>query len=396
MNYNYEALDKCGNRIRGVQEADSDRHARLLLRERGITPLQVSIEKTNGINTVRLPLANWVNLTRQMADMTEAGLTLEETLNTVINQTHHEKTRKILTHILSHVMSGQSLSAAIRECGARTPDVYIPLISAGENSGQIQKVLHKLADFLEARQALSQKILLAMIYPMVISVVAIIVVTAMMIWVVPQVISVFTSSHQALPFLTQALIVFSNLLRAYGLYGLAILAGGTYLFYRTLQNPVFKKKWHILLLDLPLVGQLLLDAQAGRLAETLAILVNSGVPLLQSLHYGHDVLTLLPLRDAMTDVTQKIREGASFGKSLQSSGLFPVSMVNMVTSGESSGRLGDMLEQSAKQHQRTLQHSVTLLTSILEPALILTMGGVVLTIVLAIMMPIFNMNAMIK
>jgi general secretion pathway protein F len=403
--YKYEALDETGQVRKGVQEADSERQVRQNLRERNMVAIQVDamLEKSGVAN--QIPVSGWRKslspaqlslLTRQLANLIGAGLTIEETLNALIEQAEVERQRQILAGIRSQVLAGQPLSRAMEDFPQVFPPVYLSLVRAGEMSGQLNKVLQRLADYIEERQVMRQKVLLAFIYPAMITLVALLVVTGLLTYVVPQVVSVFRDTHQSLPLLTRALIALSDFLRATGLYwlvGLALAAWGSQ---RALRNEAIKLRFHRALLNTPLIGRFLRDTNASRLASTLAILANSGVPLLTAMQAGAGVVTLLPLRHAIEEAARMVREGGSLSKSLGKGKLLPPAMIHLIASGEASGKLGQMLEQSASQQSQLVQQRLAILTGLLEPLLILVMGTVVLLIVLAILMPIFEMNQLIK
>ena len=403
--YKFEALDPTGRLRKGVLEADNERQARQALREQNMVALQVQalLEDTSspthkkasawrrGLSSAQLSL-----LTRQLANLIGAGLTIEETLNALIEQAENERSRQILAAIRSQVLSGQPLSKAMEAHPQVFPAVYLALVSAGEDSGQLNQVLQRLADYIEERHALRQKILLAFIYPAVVTLVAILVVGGLLTYVVPQVVAVFRDSHQTLPWLTRALIALSDFLRATGVFWLAGLLVAAWAARRALHNPALKFRFHQFLLRVPTLGRFVRDANAARLASTLAILANSGVPLLVALQAGANVVLNLPLRRAVEDAARMVREGASLSKSLGRGKLFPPAMIHLIASGEASGKLGQMLDQSARQQSQMMGQRLAVLTGLLEPLLILAMGGVVLIIVLAILLPIFEMNQLIK
>lgn len=406
--YKYEALDETGQVRKGVQEADSERQVRQNLREQNMVAIQVDamLEKSGVAGaSSQTPVSGWRKslspaqlslLTRQLANLIGAGLTIEETLNALIEQAEVERQRQILAGIRSQVLAGQPLSKAMESFPLVFPPVYLSLVRAGEISGQLNKVLQRLADYIEERQVMRQKVLLAFIYPAMITLVALLVVTGLLTYVVPQVVAVFRDTHQSLPLLTRALIALSDFLRATGIFWLIGLTIAVWAGKRALRNEAIKLRFHRALLNAPLIGRFLRDTNASRLASTLAILANSGVPLLTAMQAGAGVVTLLPLRYAVEEAARKVREGGSLSKSLGKGKLLPPAMIHLIASGEASGKLGQMLEQSASQQSQLVQQRLAILTGLLEPLLILVMGGVVLLIVLAILLPIFEMNQLIK
>lgn len=402
--FKYQALDASGKTHSGVLEEDSARQARLTLRSRGLVPLQVEVvsEKPaagtratprlrRGLSTAQLSL-----LTRQLATLSGANLTVEEILNTLIEQAESQYVKQVLAGVRGEVLAGQTLARAMSRFPSVFPELYRTLVDAGERSGQLAKVMLRLADYTEERQALRQKVGLAFIYPAIVSIVAILVVTGLVTYVVPQVVGVFQNTRQALPLLTRALIGFSGFLRATGIFWLAGIVAGVWLFARALRQPALRMQFDRFLLRVPVVGRLIRGINTARLASTLAILVGSGVPLLTALQAGVGVVSNLPMRRAVEDAEKRVREGASLSRSLAQSKLFPPLMVHLIASGEASGTLGNMLERAAAQQTQEMEGNVATLTSLLEPMLILVMGVVVLVIVLAILLPIFELNTLVK
>ena len=308
--YKFEAIDPAGRMHKGVLEADNERQARQMLREQDRVALQVEALLENATSSMQKKAGGWRRglssaqlslLTRQLANLIGAGLTIEETLNALIEQAENERSRQILAAIRSQVLSGQPLSRAMEAHPQVFPAVYLALVKAGEDSGQLNHVLQRLADYIEERHALRQKILLAFIYPAVVTLVAILVVGGLLTYVVPQVVAVFRDSHQTLPWLTRALIGLSDFLRATGVFWLAGLVLAAWTARRALRNPALKFRFHQFLLRVPTLGRFVRDANAARLASTLAILANSGVPLLAALQAGANVVLNLPLRQAVED-----------------------------------------------------------------------------------------------
>lgn len=403
--YQFEALDADGRVKKGVLEADSERQARQSLREQNMVALQVAamLDATGKTTTQKktiwrqgLSSAQLSLLTRQLANLIGAGLTIEETLNALIEQSETEKTRHILAGIRGQVLAGQALSGAMESYPFVFPSVYLSLVRAGEQSGQLNQVLQRLADYIEERHAMRQKVMLAFIYPAVLTLVAVLVVGGLLTYVVPQVVAVFRDSHQTLPWLTRALIALSDFLRATGVFWLAGLALAAWSARQSLKNEAVKFRFHLFQLRIPVIGRFVRDANAARLASTLAILANSGVPLLTALQAGAGVVEHLPLRRAVEDAARMVREGTSLSRALGHGKLFPPAMIHLIASGEAGGRLGPMLDQSARQQSQMMQQRLAVLTGLLEPLLILAMGAVVLVIVLAILLPIFEMNQLIK
>lgn len=404
--FEYEALTAAGQTTRGVVEGDGERQIRGQLREQGLTPLRVTaIQQTRAGATGGRSGATWGRaitgpqlalLTRQFATLVHAGLTIEESLNALIEQSEERRVRTVMAGVRARVLEGQSLSRAMTGFPNAFPPIYVHMVDAGEQSGRLDEVLERLADYTEHRQALQQKVVLAFVYPGIVTLVAIAVVTGLLVFVVPQVTQVFINSGQTLPWATRTLIGISHFVRAGGILwpiGVAVIAL-TIRF--ALRQPQLRRRWHARLLRLPLLGRLVRGLNSARLASTLGILVSSGLPLLTALHYAVQVVMNIPMREAVEDAVRSVREGGSLSRALARPKLFPPLLIHLIASGEASGRLDLMLNRAAEAQTRDLENWVSVLTTLLEPVLILVMGAVVLFIVLAILLPIFDMNQLIK
>jgi len=402
--FRYEALNEAGQISQGVIEADGLRQARLRVRELGLVTVAVHpVSQENldsgegrrwqwrgGISSAQLSL-----LTRQLATLLEAGLTIEQAFSALIEQSESEAVRQVLAGVRAELLAGHTLAQAMAHYGRVFPDIYRALVKAGEASGELGRVMLRLADYTESRQALRQKVGLAFVYPAIVTLVALVVVTGLLMYVVPQVVGVFQQTHQTLPLLTRLLIGLSALLQASWFYLLGSLVGAGFAINFLLRREEIRFKWHSRLLRLPVIGRLLRGINTARMASTLAILSGSGVPLLVSLQAAAGVVANLPMKRALEDATRKVREGAGLSRALAVSGLFPPILIHLIASGEASGRLDAMLERAAAQQEQEVGNYTSVLTAMLEPLLILLMGGVVLTIVLAILLPIINMNQMV-
>ncbi len=401
--FHYKAFDGAGHAVQGVIEADNLRLARQQLRESGLTVLDAAaitqdahaapdqgFRLRRGISAAQLGL-----MTRQLATLLEAGLPLEQSLSALIEQTEAETVRRVLAGVRAEVLGGSTLAKSMERYGTVFPEVYLALVRAAESSGNLVKVMNRLADYTESRHEMQQKVGLAFVYPVIVTLVALVIVSVLLVYVVPQVAGVFQSSRQTLPLLTRMLMFTSNLvLNAWPYLLLASIAaafGGRAL----LKQEEVRLRWHLWLLRLPVLGRLLRGINTARMASSLAILVGSGVPLLTALREAARVVANLPMQRALEETSLKVREGVTLSRALAASGLFPPILVHLIASGESSGKLDSMLERAAIQQEREVGGFVTLLTSLLEPVLILAMGVVVLIIVLAILMPIIDMNQMV-
>ncbi len=405
--FHYQALDTTGRALRGVVEADTLRQARSSLRESGLTILAVEAVSQEGIKSDAGFFGSWrrgssissaqLNLvTRQLATLLNAGLTLEQALSAVIEQSESEAARQILAGVRAELLAGQTLAQAMGKYETVFPDIYRALIRAGEASGELGKVMLRLADYTESRQMLRQKVVLAFVYPAIVTIVALLVVTGLLVYVVPQVVGVFQQSHQTLPLLTRLLIGLSALIQAFGIYIFIALIAAGFGVRAMLRQEALRYQWHLRLLRLPIIGRLVRSVNTARMASTLAILVGSGVPLLTALSAAAGVVQNLPMKRAVEEASKKVREGVGLSRALAASKLFPPILVHLIASGEASGRLDSMLERAATQQEQEVSGFTSVLTSLLEPVLILVMGGVVLLIVLAILMPIIDMNQMVR
>jgi general secretion pathway protein F len=399
--FRYQAYNVEGKLHKGVLEADSARQARSLLRDQGLTPHRVEVIAANDpaagarFRPVSLSTAELTQLTRGLASLLEAGLTVEQAFNALIEQAENERVRQVLAALRGEVIAGNTVAKALNSFPGVFSELYRTLVAAGESSGQLPRVLSKLADYLEERQQLRAKLSLALIYPAIVMGVALAVVGALLVYVLPQVVQVFQHAHQQLPWLTRALIAFSGFLQATWMLWLALAVAAAVALRVALRRERSREAIHRSLWRAPLVGRLLRHLDATRLAATLSILVGSRVPILQSLEAGTGVMTLLPMRAALTTAARGVREGMPLARALGATAAFPPVMVHLIASGETSGRLDDALERAARQQQNDIAIRLAAFAALFEPVMILIMGGVVLTIVLAILLPIFELNQLI-
>lgn len=395
--FRYQALDSRGRRGKGTLESDGPRQARAQLRARGLTPESLEeireTEKTAGQGRAITP-STLALTTRQLAVLLEAGLTLEEALNLLIEQAEDQRLSAVLTTVRAEVRGGQSLGRAMAGQPNAFDPLYRAIVEAGEHAGALARVMDRLAGWLEGREALRQKWLAAMAYPVIVSVVALLMLIGLLTYVTPQVLQVFAHSKAVLPLPTRILLGASNFLKWAWPFLLAAIAGLVWLMRRLLSQPATRLRIHAAWLHLPLVGRLLRTTDTARFADTLAILAGAGVPLLTALSAAAGVLTNEALKRQATEAAARVREGMNLSRSLSQGGFSPV-LTRLIASGEASGRLPEMLEKAARQQSQELDRRLTRLTSLLEPALILAMGAMVLAIVLAILLPIFEMNQII-
>jgi general secretion pathway protein F len=403
--YSYVAVDADGRTRRGVVEAEAPRQARAGLRNAGLVPVELAAldpeAQARGpgrwlARRHRLSGAELSLTTRRFALLLEAGLTIEQCLDALIEQAQDESSGRILAAVRAEVLSGQSLAAALDQVPSSFPDIYRALVSTGEQSGDLASVMSRLADYLESRRAMAQSAGLALLYPAIVAGVALLIVAGLLTYVVPQVVQVFQHSRQELPFLTRAMLWLSAALQgSWPFIGVAVAAIAV-AARAAWSSQSWRARWQARLLKLPILGPLLQGIATARLAATLAILVSSSVPLLQALAAGARVLGILPLRAAVEEAARLVREGSSLSRALDRRKLFPPIFIHLVASGEASGRLAHMLQQAARHQEIENERRIRLLTGILEPLVIVTMGLVVLLIVLAILLPIIEMNQLVR
>jgi general secretion pathway protein F len=402
--YRYQAIDELGVAQNGVIDADSPRAARAALRSQKLLPLQVdSISTqldTHGTISARrfgdrLSSAELALFTRQLASLLEAGLPLEQSLAALLDQAERHYMRDLIASIKTQIATGASLSQALSQHPRDFSDIHRALVYSGEQIGQLPRVLSRLADHIERRNALTQKIRLAFTYPAIVTVVAFAIVLFLLTYVVPQIVSVFANTKQKLPLLTVLMLGVSDFVRHYGWMVVLTLAAAGIGWHRALRNPALKLRWHTWLLTAPLYGKFERSLNTARFASTLAITTGSGVPILQALQTSSNTLSNMALRAQTDEATASVREGVSLASALSVHKHFPAMLIHMIRAGETTGELPAMLERAAQAQEQDLERRALIMASLLEPALILVMGIVVLLIVLAVLMPIIEINQLI-
>jgi general secretion pathway protein F len=400
--FEYTALDAAGKECKGILEGDTPRHIRQLLRERALLPVAVSevAHKEAGRQRTfslirRVSPADVTLLTRQLATLVRAGLPLEESLLAVSQQSEKPRVQSILLGVRTKVMEGHTLADGLAEFPRVFPEIYRATVSAGEQAGHLDSVLERLAEYTESREQIRQKILAALLYPIVLTVMCFIIVAALLTWVVPKVIAVFEASKAKLPLITRMLIGTSHFLRENGLWLLLAAVLAVILFRRWLRDPRARRRFHRLVLRLPLAGKLVRGFNTARFTRTFSILSASSVPVLEALRISGEVVTSLPMRDAVLEAAERVREGAPIGRSLGVSRLFPPMTIHLISSGESSGELEAMLAQAADSQDRELDALMAAMVGLLGPMLIVVMGLFVMGIVFAMLLPIFRMDDLI-
>lgn len=399
--FRYRALNLDGREISGTLQADTQKQARSLLRQQGLFPLEVAAEgqrerRLAAFGRQRIPAAALVVLTRQWATLLDAGLPVAQALAALHEQADEARVKGTLAGIRHALIGGHSLHQALADFPESFDERYRAVIEAGERTGRLAEVMGRLADMLEAGHALRQKLVQSLIYPALIVAVALLVVVGLMTWVVPQVVAVFQQGKQTLPWLTRLLLLGSDFFRQTWPVLLAAVVGGVWLGRRLLRQASVRRRWHRRLMRLPGLGRLLVAVDAARMAQTLAVLIGSGVPILGALEASRRVMRLEPLRDGIAQAGERVREGGSLHRGLTAAGGFPPVLLHMIASGEASGRLPEMLERCARQQQAEVANRLAVAVGILEPLLILGMGGVVMAIVLAILQPIIEINQLLR
>jgi len=400
--FSYEALDAAGAPQRGVLQADTPRGARTALRERGLVPLAVEpvtdatpggglAPRRRALSTGQLAL-----FARQLATLAAAGLPLEESLAALSEQDAEPRARAIVAQLRARVMEGRSLAAALGEFPDSFDAVFRASVAAGESSGRLDHALSRLADDAEARESLARSLWMALAYPLLLTAVATAVAGGLLVYVVPQVVSVFQNLRQELPWATRALIAMAGAVRDYGMVALFCVALAAIFGRLALRRDAVRATRDRWLLRVPLAGRLVRAADTARAARTLATLAASGVPVLEAMNLAAATVRNLPMQSALKRAAARVREGGGFARALAESGYFPPVALRLIASGEKSGRLGAMLEQAARAQQREVEGLLGALVAVLGPAVILAVGALVLFIVLAILLPIFELNQLVQ
>lgn len=400
--FEYVALDVNGRQHKGLIEADSPRQARQLLRDKQWSPLEVKQARSredsgsggfsfgHGLSARDLAL-----VTRQLATLVQAALPIEEALRAAAAQASSQRIKSMLLAVRARVMEGHSLAAALREYPSAFPELYRATVAAGEHAGHLGLVLDQLADYTDQRQQSRQKIQLALLYPVILLVASLAIVVLLLGYVVPDVVKVFVNTGQDLPALTTGLIATSEAVQRWGwLMLLGIVAAGVAMRL-ALRDPNIKRRWHAIILRIPLVGRLARATNTARFASTLAILTRSGVPLVDALGIAAAVIGNLRIRERVVEAAQRVREGGSLTRALDATGEFPPMMLHMIASGEKSGELDQMLARTAGNQENDLAAQISLLVGLFEPFMLVFMGAVVLVIVLAILLPILSLNQLV-
>ena len=396
--FRFEAVDAKGRLRQGLLDADNARAVRDRLRADGLIPTAVDVAPERGGAPARARIAApaLALLTRQLATLVQSGMPLDQSLVAVAEQADDASVAKLVDALRTHVLSGESLPAAMSRYPRTFTPLYRGLIAAGTETGRLPDVLARLADYLDARLALRQRFTVALIYPALVTIIAIGVIAVLVTYVVPQVVSVYQQSRQTLPWLTQALIATSAFLRETAWAWLACAVALIVALTVALRREPSRARLHAWWLRVPCAGRLIASLDTARFASTLAILVGSGTPLLRALDAAADVMRMLPLSRAARAAAILVREGVSLSRALKEQRVFPPVLVHLIANGEQSGTLAPMLERAAAELERDAERRLAWLAALIQPTLIVAMGAIVLVLVLAVMLPIVTMNQLVR
>lgn len=395
--YQYLALKANGRPSKGIIEADSERQARQLLREQGLIPTQVTgLKKTKKKKRIRaFPAQDLCLMTRQLATLLAAGIPLEEALRGVGEQSTKESIRALVFGVRAKVLEGYGLAQAMEEEPQAFPELYRATIAAGEQTGKLDMVLEKLADYTEYQQHTRQKIQQAMIYPLVMVVVSVSIISFLLAFVVPKIIEVFNSSGQVLPPMTQVLITLSAFIQKDGIWLFLLTMLGLWSFKRSLNKPQVRRKWHQTLLKIPGLSFLLTTVNIARYTHTFSILFAAGVSVLETMRVSSSLITNMIIRERFDLATIQVKEGMSISQALQETTFLNPMAIHLIASGEKSGQLSPMMERAALHLDNEVRRLIDTMMTLLEPMIIIFMGGVILFIVLATLLPIFSMEQLV-
>jgi len=399
--FTYEILDEKGRKRSGVLEADSARQVRQQLRDKGWTPLLVeaSVEKEQRAQrsafSRSISAADLALITRQIATLIHSGLPVEEALRAVARQSEKQRISAMVLAIRAKVVEGHTLAFALEQFPGSFPELYRATVAAGEKSGHLDLVLEELADYTERRHDLLRTVRGALIYPIILVLFSFTIVTVLLTVAVPKIVGVFERNNQELPWMTQWLIATSDFVQAWWYLLVLVPVAGVFIFRSAMKNEATRKRFHAFLLRAPVIRRLVRGTDSARFASTLSILTSSGVPLVDALRIAGQVTSNLCIRDAVKHASVKVQEGASLNRSLDQNGYFPPMMIQMIASGESSGELDTMLSRAAKSQEKDLQVMISAFLALFGPLVLVLMAVLVFGIVIAMMLPIINMNQMI-
>jgi general secretion pathway protein F len=401
--FRFEAVDASGKTRRGLVDADTARQVRDRLRADGLFPTDIAVADIGGeaaatarVGWLRLPAAQVALATRQLATLVHSGMPLDQALGAISDQADDARAARLFAEVRTQVAAGETFAGALARWPHTFSDLYRALVGVAAETGQLADVLARLADYLEAREKQKQQFTIALIYPVLVTLIALAVIAVLLTYVVPQIVSVYAQSRQTLPWLTQALIGVSGFVREawWIIVALIVIAAmGTAIGNR---SEAFRASWQRALLRAPVLGRLAVAIDTARFASTLAILTASGAPLLRALDAARDVVWLLPIRSAARSAALLVREGVSLARALKEQRLFPPVLIHLTANGEASGSLAPMLERAAAELEREAERRMSWFAALLQPALIVGTGAIVLVLVLAVMLPIVSMNQLVR
>lgn len=401
--FDYQAVDSKGKLRKGVIEGDTPRQVRNLLREQGLMPTEVvqSLKKQVNKSGKKTGQANKVSaadlalITRQIATLVESGLPIEEALMAVGEQCEKNSQKSMIMAVRTKITEGFGLAESMGEFPQVFSQLYRAMVAAGEKSGHLENVLNRLADYTEQRQHMRSQLIQALVYPVIMTVVAIGVISILLTVVVPKIVVQFEHMGQGLPDTTLALIAVSEFVQNYGLILVVLMMLSSIVFAKLMAKPAFKFSYHQKLLTIPLVGKVVKGLNTARFARTLSILTASAVPLLESMKIAGEVLDNVYIKQKVKESADMVREGSSLRVALDQTKLFPPMMLHMIASGEKSGELESMLGRAADNQDKQFEALMNISIKAFEPALMVTMAVVVLFIVLAILQPILQLNTLV-
>lgn len=399
--FDYVALDGRGKKVSGVLEADSSRLVRQALRDKGLFPVDINQTKEKRQSSgsfsfaPNMSVADLSLMTRQLATLIGSGMPLEESLRALAEQSEKPKVKSMVMAIRSKVLEGYSLADALTEFKRAFPPLYRATVAAGEKSGNLDLVLNRLADYVEDQHETNKKVKQSAVYPALLVIISISVVVFLLNSVIPKILGVITKKGAELPKPTQIVIGLSEFLQAYWIHMIVAAALVFILFTLWNKNTERRKKTHAVLLKLPLLGKISRGFSSSRYASTLAILTSSGVPLVEAMHIGNEVVENLVIKESLVVAAKKVSEGGSLSVALKETGFFPPMMVYMIASGEASGELDSMLERTSKSQEQGLKDLISTVVGLMEPLVLVLMGGIILMIVMAVVLPMLQLNQMV-
>ncbi len=407
--FEYVAMDARGKNVKGVLEGDNARQIRQQLRDKALTPMEVNEANSSGTKSKngkaipakakvggKLSATDLTLLTRQLATLVKSGMPIEKALNSVSQQTDKQKIKTLLLAIRAKVLEGHSLADAFGQFPHVFPEIYRSTIASGEASGHLDTVLMRLADYAELRHEMSKKLMESLMYPVIVVCMSFAILTLLLAFVVPKVVSIFESNDAQLPVLTQAIIFASDVVQNYWWLFLIIAVAAVFGWQVLMAKESRRYAYHQILLTLPLLGKMIQARNASAFARTLGILVGSSVSVLEAMRIASDVLTSLPMKQAVLDAANQVKEGVGISKSLEATGYFPGMMLHLIHSGEASGSLDEMLISAADYQEMEVQAKTSALLAASQPLVIVFLGGLVMLIMMGILMPIFDMNNLIQ